>query len=322
MFLRRAIFAFLFFAKSSFTIMETGVGACFIFFERRTLNMSLLTAAKVAFKSAAAFTIKHSPEILACFSIIALAGTVKTCTKAAVKSKEIIEEKEKELGREMTTKEKVTSTAKVWIPAVICITACAGCTLGSQFAASKKLSKTVMAMSGAIAAKDSLIEEMTEQGGKKLLEESKKVVEKKKASEILAKGKEYSKGSSKYNGVIDTGYGDELFHDVFTDKWFWSSQKDVNDAIVGFQNKYANSGNARISDLYARYGWTNDPNYDFDYMPTAGDINGFMQNDTRYNGYVPDISQTVVKEVDGSYYTNIEIEPDTFYGDDFYYKGK
>lgn len=262
------------------------------------------TAVKTAFKAAGHFAAVNSPVICTGLAIVGLGATVVSVVKATKKTAVVVAKAEEEKGDKLTKKEFVKVAWRPCLAAIIAILATGACIIGAQFAASKQLKAMAYTMSTAIASKDAVIAEMTKRGGDKLLKESEEAVKQGRAQAIIDSGR-----------VLETGNGEELFLDLFSNTIFKSSEAAVKSAISDYQEKYRNKGVVRIADFYMLLGWP------YNELPTCGDIAGFRDDPyshSAYNGYVPDIVLDYYKGADGVVYRTIDIRPDTFFAEEYY----
>lgn len=261
-------------------------------------------AVKTAFKAAGHFAAVNSPVICTGLAIVGLGATVVSVVKATKKTASVVAKAEEEKGAKLTKKEFVKVAWKPCLAAIIAILATGACIIGAQFAASKQLKAMAYTMSTAIASKDAVIAEMTKRGGDKLLKESEEAVKQGRAQAIIDSGK-----------ILETGNGDELFLDLFSNTIFKSSEAAVKSAISDFQENYRKRGVSHITDFYMMLGWP------YKELPKCGDVVGFIDNPdshSSYNGYVPDIVLDYYKGDDGTVYRTIDIQPDTFFGEEYY----
>lgn len=98
----------------------------------RLLSKNLPNVLQKSLKNVSKSASKNSPMIFLAANIALIGLTVYTTYKATKKTEKIIDEKEKEKGEPLTTKEKAKATWKEWVPVAVAATSAAGCAIASN----------------------------------------------------------------------------------------------------------------------------------------------------------------------------------------------
>lgn len=168
------------------------------------------------------YVTKHSPELL---TGCAVAGTVGTAILAAAATPEALRrvaKKKRELGTgEITFIDKVKATWTVYIPTAISAAVTGACIIGSHSIQSKR--------NAALMAAYTLSEAALREYKDKALE----VLNPKQVEEIRS-GVAQDKANTQpfeETAALKTGYGDSLFYDTISGRYFYSDIERVKQTI-------------------------------------------------------------------------------------------
>lgn len=156
--------------------------------------------------------------------------------KTGQKVQNIVANKEQELGRALTFKEKVKSTWKVFIFPLVNTAVSAGAIIYATKVNNKRLAALGAAYN------------LTEVAFQQYIDKTKEIVGEKKAGEInQAVAKESSDSSKKEVSILATGKEDIMIHEPLTDRWFKSSWDRILSAALDLNLEAASSFDGKVS---------------------------------------------------------------------------
>lgn len=205
---------------------------------------------KISFKGLVAgvksATKKHAPGILTGFGIAGMITTTVLAVKATPKALELIKEAEEakeEPDSKLTAIETVKTTWKCYIPAAVTCAASVTCLIGASSVSARRnaalatayeLSKTALT-----EYKDKVVEVIGEEKEKEVRE---------KVSEARIQKKPVSEPE-----IISTGYGDELFFDPLSGRYFKSNVGAIDKAAINLNKDMLRSpfGYISLNEFYS-----------------------------------------------------------------------
>lgn len=170
-----------------------------------------------AFKSLSSAVKRHSPEILTGLGIAGMITTTVLAVKATPKALRLLEDAKKEKGEKLTASEKVKTTWKCYVPAVVTGGVSVACLIGASsvhvrrnaaLATAYKLSETALT-----EYKDKVIETIGEK-------------KEKTVRESIAKDK-LEKDPVENKPIIITGTGTTRCYDLLCGRYFESSREQL-----------------------------------------------------------------------------------------------
>lgn len=196
-----------------------------------------------------------------------------------------------------TKKEKILAYA----PAIACGIGTAGCIVGSHTLSRKEIAALTATCTYLTANRDRIEKKIQERLGDEALEDVRQEVAKEELQE--AKKTEGKKENKKTGQTIEeTGYGNELFLDLYLGRKFRSSLDRVEWAMKQLNNDFHNGNYVCMNDLYAylgiaptragdQFGWPASEDY-YDYnleTPIEYDIVDCEDENTKEKMYAIDI---------------------------------
>ena len=195
-------------------------------------------------KTVKSFMTKFCPEILTGFGITGFLGATINAISATSKAKNKIREEEEKKGEPLTKKEIAKLVWKYYIPTtILCMTSTA-CVVG----ASTINYKRNLALATMCTVADTTLNDYKEEVGK--------VLGPKKMEQVegAADAKKIERNPPDESCVYNTGRGNTLMYEPFSNYYFRSSLPDVESALVK-ADSFRNSGDdVSMSDIYELMG--------------------------------------------------------------------
>lgn len=226
---------------------------------------------------------RNSPLFLSIAGVAGLITTIIFTYKDAPKAKEALEKQEEESVYEPSIVEKAMVVAPICWREIVAGSATAFCILFSNYISRKQQA----ALFGAAMISNQMLEKFKKQLTPEQLEE----VECKMAE------KSYKEQNMEY---ITHDAGEELYHETYCDKWFYSNPRDVLAAQYHFNRNFT-IGQARSileyfdflgieltkeeRSYWAAYGYNVDEFFDGGLMPWIDfeDRDAYLENGTKYH---------------------------------------
>ena len=188
---------------------------------------------------------KNQPSILIGIGIAGFIGAVVMSVKATTKASELLNEKKVEEETEnFTKKEIVKTTWKCYAPVIVLGAVSTICILSANKISSKRNAVLAAAFSMSESAfstyKNSVLEVVDAETNKKI-------------NEQVAK-KQVSKYSSNYDGVINTGKGEDVCLDPYSGRHFYSSIDKIKSVINELNSQLVEGNDIYLNDLYYELG--------------------------------------------------------------------
>lgn len=203
----------------------------------KTLKKTLYTGLKLAKK--------YGPQILAGASAVGAVTTTVLAVKGTVQAVHAIDEELEEQGVDkLPPKETLKIVYKYYIPTAISLVTTVGCGIASCVSSSRRTAALATAYRIAETARE------------EYMEATKEVVGKAKAEEIDSKAAEKRITRDEYNLVENaelTRYGQTLFKDSITGRYFRSSIDAVKAQFAEFNQDLINSDYLELNALYYKF---------------------------------------------------------------------
>lgn len=187
---------------------------------------------------------KHSPEILTGIGIAGMIATTVTAVKATPKALRLVDEREIQEGKRLTTMEVVKTTWKCYIPAAVTGTLSIACIIGASSVSLKR--------NAALATAYTISETALKDYREKAIE----VVGEKKEQAIrdaVAKDK-ITKNPIENNEVLMTGAGETLCYDVLSGRYFKSDIEKIKRAVNEVNHNMLSEMYVSLNDFYYEIG--------------------------------------------------------------------
>lgn len=190
--------------------------------------------------------VKHAPEILVGVGITSFVVGTVTAIKATPKAVELIKEAEKEKGEELTKPEVVKTVWKQYIPTAISVVTGAACVIGAHKAHVRKTATIATACQLAERSLEEFKTAAIETVGEKKM----KVIHEKMAEKAVENmDEEYVNANT-----TRTKYGDVLFYDGLTGRYFRSDMQAIRAAVNDVNEVLLDQDYVELNDLYYRWG--------------------------------------------------------------------
>lgn len=197
------------------------------------------------------FIDKYSPEILTTFGVIGFIATTVMTAKATVKAVDLLEKKENELYYEegkydisLSTKEKIKTVWKCYIPPVAMGTISVACVISSNRIALQRNAIMATAYKLSETAFKNYKEKVIETIGEKKEEEIKTSV----SQEIV------NKKPIEKNKVHITNNGDVMCYDPISGRYFTSNKEFIKSCVNKVNENLLTDGFVPLNDLYYELG--------------------------------------------------------------------
>ena len=188
------------------------------------------------------FTMRNAPTILTVSAVCGVGATAVSTGMASVKASRILEQMEYQSDTKPTTMAKVKAVAPSFVvPALMCGTTIA-CVL---FAHNIHVHRQA-----ALAAAYSLADSRYKEYRDKVIEEIGEKKENRLHDEIAQKHVNENPPSPNGLNVIQTKFGNVLFMDSYTSRYFYSSYEAVETAKIELSKKIRNENSASLNDWY------------------------------------------------------------------------
>lgn len=189
--------------------------------------------------------IQNAPTILAIASGIGVVTTAVVGVKTGIKASRVLEELEYTSPEPPTTKDKIKAVAPKSIPLILSGSA----TIFCIFAARKMHLQRQAAVAAALVAANNRFEEYRGQVLKEVGKEKENRLMNNAAQERINKNPPSNNGENGMN-LIRTRFGDILFMDSFSGRYFLSSYEAVNKAIIQVTKIAQRDMWANLNDFY------------------------------------------------------------------------
>lgn len=191
---------------------------------------------------------KHSPAILSGIAVIGVAAVAVEATRATLKAErklERIKQREEEGAEPFTFKEKAMNIAPLYFPTAIIFVTTAVCIIGSQTINTKRQLALASAYSLSTEAMKELESKVKEEYGEKKIEKLKDEINGEKGRQIYIQ---------KQDGIINTGYGDQVFIDLTSGQVFKSDMEHVKRSYLDLKECVAQGEQQTLNALYRSWG--------------------------------------------------------------------
>lgn len=183
---------------------------------------------------------KHGSVILTSVSAVGVVATAVLAAKETPKAMERLEVAKKEKGEELTKFEKVKVATPAYIPAIAMGTATIACIVGNHVYNEKKQAALIAAYTALDTSFKEYKEKVEEVHGEGADNEIK---------EAVARGK-YEHVKEEVQNDKPDGKDVYLFFDEYSNRYFWKSFNEVEDAMYHFNRNFALRGYADLNELY------------------------------------------------------------------------
>jgi len=192
------------------------------------------------------FAADNSPAILTAIGVTGTIATAYLASKASFQaSYKIFYEEQDRLGREMTTKEVVRSTWKLYVPA-----AAMGCTtIACIIMANRIGTRRAAAMAAMVAISEKAFDEYKAKVVEKIGERKEQAVRDEIAQDRVT-------NNPPSREVVIMGGGDVLCHDMYSGRYFHSDMETIRKAQNDINGMVLNDMYASLSDFYYLIGLT------------------------------------------------------------------
>ena len=187
---------------------------------------------------------KRSPAILTATGILSMGTAAVLAAKETPKAIRLIEEREAELGDELTPREKLETTWKCYVPALTAGIFGAACLIGAHSVHTKRNAAIATAYKLSETALTEYKKAVTEEIG----EEKESLIRKKVRQKKL---EETPTGS---NNIIITGRGNQLCYDGVSGRVFESDLNTIEKAINKVNREMTYDMYISLSDFYDELG--------------------------------------------------------------------
>lgn len=178
--------------------------------------------------------LKHNaPTILSGLGAIGVVGTAMMAVKAAPKAIDILEEKKKEKGAELTKSEQIFATAHVYIPTILMGTTSIVCILSANY-----LNKERQAMLTSAYAYLNTTYSEYRNTVKEIFGDN---ADDKVQEKIALK---------RYDGRMIESEEKKLFYEQFSERYFEATEQEVMDAVLKLNRHYSMFSEATLNDFY------------------------------------------------------------------------
>lgn len=187
------------------------------------------------------FTIRNGPTILTISASIGVVTTAATSARSGMKCARVLEELEYSSDHKPTMIEKAKKVAPHAIPPVLCGAATIACIIGAH--------KMHIHREAAIAAAYTILDNRYKHYREQVISE---IGEKKenRLNDQAAQKKVNETYMENGLNVIRTGYGDVLFMDDFSGRYFYSSYEHIERAKLKITELAMNNMSVSVNELY------------------------------------------------------------------------
>lgn len=187
---------------------------------------------------------KHSPEILTGIGIAGMIATTITAVKATPKALRLIEQKENEENKQLTTTEIVKTTWKCYVPAAVTGTLSIACLVGASSVSLKRNAALATAYTISETALKDYREKAIEVVGEKKEQAIRDAVAKDKIAKDPVESKE----------IIMTGSDETLCYDVLSGRYFKSDMEKIKRAVNEVNRNMRTEMYVSLNDFYYEIG--------------------------------------------------------------------
>lgn len=180
------------------------------------------------------FMLQHSTTILKWTAVVGVGATAYTSGKAAISASKKLEELEYTSDHKPTKRDQAKCIAKDIIPPVIMATTTIACIIALDKVHVRNSAALAMACTALSHKYTDLSETMVEELGKRKTETLKDKAAQKRVT------KDWEEVGECGLNVIRTRFGNVLFKDCFTGRYFYSSYEAVDDAIIKLTHELQN----------------------------------------------------------------------------------
>lgn len=187
---------------------------------------------------------KHSPEILTGIGIAGMIATTISAVKATPKALRLIDEKEIQENKRLTTAEIVLTTWKCYIPAAVTGALSVACLIGASAVSLKRNAALATAYTISETALKDYREKAVEVVGEKKEQAIRDAIAKDKLAGNPVDDKQ----------IVMTGSGDTLCYDVLSGRYFRSDIEKIRKAINDLNRDMLSEQYVSLNDLYYAIG--------------------------------------------------------------------
>ena len=182
---------------------------------------------------------KHSPEILTGIGIAGMIATTISAVKATPKAPRLIDEKEIQENKRLTTAEVVLTTWKCYIPAAVTGALSVACLIGASAVSLKRNAALATAYTISETALKDYREKAVEVVGEKKEQAIRDAIAKDKLAGNPVDDKQ----------IVMTGSGDTLCYDVLSGRYFKSDIEKIRKAINDLNRDMLSEQYVSLNDL-------------------------------------------------------------------------
>lgn len=187
---------------------------------------------------------KHSPEILTGIGIAGMIATTVTAVRATPKALQLIDEREIQENKRLSTSEIVKTTWKCYIPAAVTGTLSVACLIGASSVSLKRNAALATAYTISETALKDYREKTIEVVGEKKAQAIQDAVTKDKIVQDPVEGKE----------ILMTGSDEVLCYDVLSGRYFKSDREKINRAVNEVNRNMRSEMYVSLNDFYYEIG--------------------------------------------------------------------
>lgn len=184
------------------------------------------------------FVIQHSPEILTGLGVVGFISSTVSAVKATPKALEVLAQKKEEKGEPLTAKEIVKSTWTIYIWPAIMLILSTICVIAALRIENNRLAALSLTACKVIEEADKFEEATKEVAGESGYSKIKdKIAEKEIKAHPLVEG-----------NVINTGTGNTLYYEPFSNQYLRASRDFIDHGILKFNQILQDYEDANVND--------------------------------------------------------------------------
>lgn len=201
-------------------------------------------------KKGAAFVQHHADTTLTVTAMVGLGATVANAVDDTLEA----ERRRQELPPGATRREEFKAVAPCYIPTAISTLLTGGCIIGSHKVSVRKQAAAMALYSASELTLRQYQDKVRSMFGDEKADEIDREVQLERARAHSISEKTYRQADE--IEIYETGHGRDLFYDVFSDRWFYSSAEFVKNGIIDIKREVMSSYDncATLNDLYAKWG--------------------------------------------------------------------
>ena len=184
---------------------------------------------------------KHSPSLLTGFGVAGIFVTAYLTAKATLKAKEKLDK----LPEDADTIDKLKEAAPCYIAPALTAVASAAAIIGANTVNQRRQALAATAYSMSEAARQEFQDKATEIFGEKKVEKAKDQIAEDKVRKYYDINKDH---------IIETGYGNQIFIDMWNGQVFKSDIERIRRAVNDANEEMISGVNVFLNDLYEPWG--------------------------------------------------------------------